>query len=406
MISFNAIFPAFADDPAWMPEWLCEESLELKYWQWLGLLLFALLGVIIDNIVRLIIRSSVFFAAKKKGAELDPGEVRKFVRPLGLVAMGLFWYLALHFLQLPPNALRIVELAVRFVCITAVVWGAYRLVDLLSAFLESRAKKTESKFDDLLIPLSRKSLKIFVVAFGLVFIADNLQVDITSLVAGLGIGGLAIALAAKDAVANLFGSFTILIDKPFQVGDWVVIGSTEGIVEEIAFRSTRIRTFYNSQVTLPNSLLLSAMVDNYGRRRYRRWKTMLGVAYETPPDRIEALCEGIREFVRIHPYTRKDYFQVYVNEYAASSINILLYIFHEVPDWSAELRERHRLMIDILRLCHRLGVTIAYPTQTIYHAPAAPSGDPPELPKREQTDANLEEGRKEARAIVEGGKEA
>jgi MscS family membrane protein len=156
------------------------------------------------------------------------------------------------------------------------------------------------------------------------------------------------------------------MDRPFQVGDWVVIGGTEGTVETVGFRSTRIRTFYNSLVTLPNSNLISAEVDNYGARRYRRWKANLGVAYDTPPEKIDVLCEGIRELVRRHPYTRKDYFHVYLNQYGPSSLDILLYIFWETPDWATELRERHRFAVDVLRLTQHLGVEIAFPTQTLH----------------------------------------
>ncbi len=271
-----------------------------------------------------------------------------------------------YILGLPPTALAILLLAVKFFAIAAIVWSAYRAVDVGAAILESYAAGTATKYDDLLIPLLRSSAKVFIAAFGVIFLADNLNINITGLLAGLGLGGLAFALAAQDTVKNFFGSITVLVDRPFQVGDWVVIGDIEGTVEEVGFRSTRIRTFYNSLVTLPNANLISADVDNYGARRYRRWKANLGVAYDTPPEKIDVLCEGIRELVRRHPYTRKDYFHVYLNQFGASSLDILLYIFWETPDWSTELRERHRLAVDILRLAQHLGVEFAFPTQTLY----------------------------------------
>ena len=145
-----------------------------------------------------------------------------------------------------------------------------------------------------------------------------------------------------------------------------VIGDVEGTVEELGFRSTRIRTFYNSLVTMPNAELVRATVDNYGRRKYRRYKADLGIAYDTPPEKIDAFCEGIRELIRQHPYTRTDYYQVSFTGYAESSLTIMLYVFFEAPDWSVEMRERHRLLNDILRLAHKLGVEFAYPTQTLY----------------------------------------
>jgi MscS family membrane protein len=130
-------------------------------------------------------------------------------------------------------------------------------------------------------------------------------------------------------------------------------------------------------ITLPNSRLTTAVVDNMGRRRYRRVKTTLGLQYDTQPEQIDAFCEGVRELIRRHPYTRKDYYHVYLNELSGSSVDILLYCFLECPDWSVELRERHRLLADILRLAHSLGVSFAFPTRTI-HIDNSPAPDPQE----------------------------
>jgi MscS family membrane protein len=232
--------------------------------------------------------------------------------------------------------------------------------------LNEKAKKSENKFDDLLVPMISKSIKVFVVVIGVIFTADNLNIDVTSLLAGLGLGGLAFALAAKDLLGNFFGSLTVLLDRPFHIGDWVIIGDVEGSVEEVGFRSTRIRTFYNSLITLPNSNLTTTTIDNMGARRYRRMKTMLGLTYDTPPEKIDAFCEGVRELVRLHPYMRKDYFHVYFNQYNSASLDILVYVFWETPEWNTELRERHRFLLDILRLAKQVGVEFAYPTQTLY----------------------------------------
>jgi MscS family membrane protein len=127
-----------------------------------------------------------------------------------------------------------------------------------------------------------------------------------------------------------------------------------------------VRTFYNSLVTIPNGNLVRAVVDNYGQRRYRRWSTHINITYDTKPDTIESFCEGIRELIRLHPYTRKDYYQVWLHQFGAHSLDVLLYVFWKVPDWQTELRERHRLMGDIIRLADRLGVEFAFPTQTLH----------------------------------------
>ena len=126
-------------------------------------------------------------------------------------------------------------------------------------------------------------------------------------------------------------------------------------------RSTRIRTFYDSIVTMPNSILVTTKCDNYSKRRYRRWKQMVSINYATPPEKISAFCEGIRELLRAHPYTRKDYYQVWLNGFAGSSLDVLVYVFWSTPDWPTELRERHRFMLDIIRLAGDLGIEFAYP---------------------------------------------
>jgi MscS family membrane protein len=216
----------------------------------------------------------------------------------------------------------------------------------------------------------RKSLKILILAFGLVFVADNLNVNISSLLAGLGLGGLAFALAAQDTVKNFFGSVTVLVDKPFAVGDFVRIGDIEGTVEEVGFRSTRMRTAYDSLITVPNANLISTNVDNMGARSWRRWRFNLQLDYDTPPEKIEALCEGIGELVRLHPSTRKDEVAASANDFSPTSIVVAVNVFFRAERLAEELRERHDLLLDILRLARGLGVRFAYPTQTLHVHPS------------------------------------
>jgi MscS family membrane protein len=351
-----------------MPERLRTGGFLLEPWQWLLLSILVFLGLLLERtLTYVLVRVAARRLARRLSSRhVDTTLIRAAMRPLGVVAMAALWWLGLMLLGLPARPLSVLLLAVKVLAIASFVWAAYRAVDVAAAVLASYAAETETRYDDLLVPLLRSSAKIVIAAFGTLFLADNLNINVTGLLAGLGLGGIAFALAAQDTVKNFFGSITVLVDRPFQVGDWVVVGDIEGTVETVGFRSTRIRTFYNSLVTLPNSNLISAYVDNYGARRFRRWKAYLGVAYDTPPKKIDVLCEGIRELVRQHPYTRKDYFHVYLNQYGPHSLDILLYIFWETPDWATELRERHRLAVDILRLTRHLGIEIAFPTQTLH----------------------------------------
>lgn len=385
-----------------LPEWLKARTVLLENWQWIGLLLAILLGVILNRLAVYLLRGIIARLLHRRRLEVEDGVLYRGLRPFGIMAMGALWWLGLLFLDLPAQVTLIFGVAAKLLVVGAGVWGAYRLVDVMCALLAEKAARTATKFDDILIPLLRTTLKVFITAFGIVFLASNLNIDVSSLLAGLGIGGLAFALAAQDTVKNLFGSVTILVDRTFSIGDWVKVGDVEGTVEEVGLRSTRIRTFYNSLVTIPNSTMLGATIDNLGRRRYRRWYTHIGVTYDTPPEKLEAFCEGIRELIRRHPYTRKDYYHVYLHNFAESSLEIMLYVFWETPDWGTELRERHRLFIDIVRLAGRLGVEFAFPTRTLYMVREEKAGR-----KRPSLDAGhveeaLQEGRREARSIVRG----
>lgn len=380
-----------------VPESLRGGGFLLEPWQWLALLVLVLLGVILDKVVTTLLKIPLERFLARRLETVATEDLEKALRPVGLLAAALLWWPGVTWLALPVHILAVLVLAARFVATASIVWAAYRVVDVVSRVLEAKAQRTQSKFDDLLVPLVRKSLKVFIVVFGVIFIADNLDLPIASLLTGVGIGGLALALAAQDLVKNFLGSFMVIFDKPFNVGDSVKIGDVEGTVTEVGFRSTRVRTFYNSLITLPNANLVSASIDNLGARQYRRWSTRLGITYDTPPDKIEAFCEGIRELIRLHPHTRKDAYEVHFNEFGGSALEILVYLFFETTVWSTELAGRHRLGIDILRLASDLGVEFAFPTQTLYlHRP----GPGPEYPPADGYGRRVAEVHGEARATA------
>ncbi len=372
----------------------------LEYWQWFGIFLVIVVGAIADkilawiisaNITRWKVQNSIFIS-------LD----NDVLRPVGLMAMALILWFGLGILDLPEGALAVLSISVKLLVSLSGIWSVFRLVDVQHTLLTYKAQQTHNRFDDLFIPMFSKSLKVFVVIVGIIFAADNLNVDVTGLVAGLGLGGLAFALAAKDLVGNFFGSLTVLLDRPFHIGDWVVIDDIEGTIEQVGFRSTRVRTFYNSMITVPNALLTTTKIDNMGARRYRRMKTILGLTYDTSPERIDAFCEGIRALIQLHPHMRKDHYQVYFNQYDSFSLGILIYVFWETPDWNSELRERHRFLLNILRLSKKIGIEFAYPTQTVYlkkdegDIPFTPANFSPAMLE----ESAMEMGQREAEAIV------
>ena len=236
-----------------LPDSLKGTFLGMQYWQWVGILVFVLLGLLADRVFSGITHIVTRIISKRAEARAYRKIPNDIFRPLGLMVMSLVWWLGINQLTLPENALLILLVAVKFMASVSGVWGAYRLVDLFSAWMHQKASRTTTKVDDAIVPLASRTLKVFVTIVGLVFIANNLNINITGLVAGLGLGGLALALASKDLAQNLLGTITVLVEGTFSVGDWIVVDDIEGTVEDISFRSTRIRTFYVS--TLPLNIL-------------------------------------------------------------------------------------------------------------------------------------------------------
>ena len=346
--------------------WLTRKIAFIEVWQWFGLAVIVFIGLIVDLITRLLGMKVLGHLARKVHKATEDITIRRAVRGIGLTGSTATWLLLIPMLDLPLVAFGVLQPAAKLAFILALFWWGWRMTDLAGEVMIGWAKQSETKADDILVPMVRKTLKVLLIAFAMINLAPLLGLNLGPLLAAIGVGSFGFAFAFKNSLENLFGSVTVILDRPFQVGDWIIVDGIEGTVETVGIRSTRIRTFYNSLVSLPNSNLVTSKVDNYGLRKYRRWKSMVGIVYGTPVPRIEAFCEGIRELVREHPYTRKDYYQVWVNEFGPSSIDILVYVFWQAPDWQTELRERHRFMIDIMRLAKVVGVEFAFPSQTIY----------------------------------------
>lgn len=345
---------------------LMRRSFLLENWQWLGMFCIVFIGLALSRIITHLMRHFIKVVFRREAVAIDNSAEDRFIKPISITLTTLSWWLGLSTLGLPGELRVVLVVAVKLVTGAAGIWAGYRLMDVVDNFLMGKAMKTTNKFDDLLVPLITRGLKTIVIIIGLLFIGDIFAIDLDKVLAGLGLGGLAFALAAKDTISNIFGSLTILIDRPFQIGDWVTIGSADGTVESVGVRSTRIRTFYDSLITIPNSELINAQIDNYGARQYRRITATINVAYDTPPEKIDGFCEAVRELIRKHPYTRKDFYLVSLNDFGASALGIMLYCFVRTPDWSTELREKHRLFSDIIKVARALGVEFALSGQTLY----------------------------------------
>ena len=348
----------------------------LYTFQYIGILILAFLSFLIHKVFTFFFGRLLLRVLKNAGyGEFATKVLIPVAQPLSLFVISFLLSIFVPVLLLPPQLTRYVILIIKALLPLFGTITFYRLVNIISIYLVRVANKTKSTLDDQLVPLLRKTLKTFVVLIGTLFILDNLNINIIPLLTGLSIGGLAFALAAQDTIKNFFGSLMIFIDKPFQIGDWITTGEIDGNVEEVGFRSSRVRTFRNSVMYVPNGKLADSVIDNHGLRKYRRFFTQISVQYDTPPQLIEVFVQGLRKVVDVHPDTRKDYYNIYLNEMEASSLNIMFYIFFEVPDWPAELKARHEILLEVAKLADHLGVNFAFPTQTLHieNMPGKPS---------------------------------
>ena len=349
-----------------LPAVFRNEIFGVAVWQYAGLFLLILAGMLIRRIIEYLLDNVALRLSAKTPWDWDEVLIRSVMKPVSFLFMVGLFLITYSNLQFSVTVNLVIKVALELAAAVCWIWLAFKLVDVFTLYMRRATAKTDSKLDDQLVPLVGKALKIFIFVIIVLTIVQNYGYSITSIVAGLGIGGLAVALAARDTLANLFGSVTIFADKPFQIGDWVVIDNVEGTVEEVGFRSTRIRTFYNSLVTVPNSKLTDTSIDNMGMRQFRRIKLMLGLTYSTTAEQMHAFVEGIRAIISANKYMRKDFYEVHFNEYGNFSLNVLVYCFLKVPTWSDELREKHNFFLEILRLANQIGVEFAFPTQTLH----------------------------------------
>lgn len=268
----------------------------------------------------------------------------------------------------PPKMGLLLILKKLFAAALIIAMGGVMLqvVEFLSMVFLARAAKTESKTDDQLVPFLRDILKIFVyIILFLAFLSQIFQINIAALVAGLGVGGIAIALASKDSLENLLGSFTIFLDKPFAVGDLVNIDGITGTIERVGIRSTRIRTLDKSYVTVPNKKLTESNLDNLTLRSQRRARFYVGLTYQTHPDQVRAIVQDIRTLLDEHPQTSMDGV-AHFYEFGESSLSIMVQYFVNSMDWNVYMLVREEINFQIMDIVHRHGCQFAFPTRSIY----------------------------------------
>lgn len=291
-------------------------------------------------------------------------------RPMKILLFAIAVYAVYALISLPDAAVGLLKTAVDVLATLAVVLFVYRLLAVLEFELNRMARRKDSKLDRNIIQFIRMTSKILVVVLGAVYILQALTgKPMNAILAGLGIGGLAFALAAQDTLKNLFGSLMIMLDKPFIVGERIVAEGIDGYVEDVGFRSTRIRTFDGHLVTVPNEKMAAGNIENVGSRPSIRRVMNLTITYDTPPDKVEKALEIVRETLRDHEGMDPDYPpKAFFSEFNDTSLNILAYYWYSPPDYWKFMEFSEKVNFRIMRAFEAEGIEFAFPTTTTYLA--------------------------------------
>lgn len=334
--------------------------LDQPAWRWLGIVIILGAGYIF---VRLCFRLSHYWRSRTDSSD----QWADLLRPISLVIVTPIAALIFgEVLRVSSGVYEVFTLSLWTLFYLMLTWTAWVTGGAIATSVIAQERLLTSSIDSQLIRLVLRLITFIVAIAILVAGADRIGLPAYSVLAGLGVGGLAVALAAQQTIANLIGSLIIMIEKPFKVGDSIKLKDTEGVVESVGFRSTRIRTLHNSLVTIPSSQLVNSTIDNMALRDYRQIKVDLSLTYDTPIEKIKVFVEGVKHILESHPDTRKDNLQVFFYQFGAHSLDILVDFFIKVPAKMDELNERQRIFLDILRLAEDMKVEFAFPTQTLY----------------------------------------
>ncbi len=275
--------------------------MENEIWRFLVLFVVILLSLVTGRIARMVLQrrgEKLQAAGRMTGFSLV---LRALARPIVFLFFLIGLRIGFLFLVMSPQVQSAVDIVVRIMTAITIGYMAYATVDVADHYITERAKRTKNKIDDMLAPLIRKSLRVTVVIIVGIFIAESLSdKPIATLITGLGVGGLAVALAAQDTLKNVLGSIVIMADKPFKIGERIVIGEHDGPVEEIGFRSTKVRTLNGHLITIPNSTVANTPVENISERPFIKRMSNITITYDTPPDKVARAVDIIKDILDNH----------------------------------------------------------------------------------------------------------
>jgi len=368
----------------WLERTLGQKLFGISLWQLILAFLIIVVGTFIRRLLQTYVEAKIAALFEKTKATWDDMLFEAIRRPLNaFIMMGAIhiaaFILVFRIERFPSNFIG----KSYTVCLgIIIIWGVYRLVDVVANYLDEVLSKDDTELRGQFTPLATRAMRIFIVVIGSLTVLATIGVNVNGLIGGLAVGGIAISMAAADTVANFIGTFNILTDKPYKVGDWISIGSdVDGTVEEIGFRSTKIRTFGKTLLTVPNGKINKATVNNWSRMPKRRVKMTIGVTYDTAPAQMRELLDRIEKLLREDESVDQEYMLVQFTDFGPSSLDIFIYYFTKSTVWKEYLDARQHVNLKIMDILEDMKLEFAFPTQTV-HLTAEPDSLPKEIKKK------------------------
>jgi MscS family membrane protein len=351
--------------------------LELLWWQWLALPVLLVAATLIGAAAARLLRAALSQAAKRTRSEWDDAVIARLSSPLNAALALVAASLLVRGLALYAPAEQAVRSLLRAALFLVFFWSLARLVDLIRDVLSRSGWARASSSSRALLPLAARVAKVFVLAIAIVAMLSLLDYPVASLIAGLGLGGLALALAAQKTVENLFGAFSLGVDQPIREGDFVKVDEFVGTVEAIGLRSTRFRTLDRTLISIPNGRLADMRLESFTARDRLRLATVIGLEYQTNAVQMREVLTGFERVLREHPLIWPDAVVVRFREFAASSLDIEIMAWFRTSDWSEFQLIRQEILLQFMSVVERAGSSFAYPTQTVHIASAPANGEWP-----------------------------
>lgn len=352
-----------------LPDWLTQPVIAGNaLWQVLWFFAVVLVSLVVGRLLRFVFERGA--RQQREGREWIAVALRSVARPAVYVcgAVGLWFAINAGILVTVPGFRSVLDTVAAVLFAAAAGYAVFSLVNIVDYFLMQWANRSESKVDDMLVPLVGKSIRFTVAVLVALQVVDSLSdKPITSILAGLGVGGLAVALAGQDTIKNFFGSLVIVGDKPFEIGDRIIFDGYDGPVESVGFRSTKIRTLTGHLVTVPNSEMVNRSVENVGKRPHIRRLANITITYDTPPDKVQRALDIVKGILANHEGMHEDFPpRVYFNEFNDCSLNLIMLYWYHPPDYFRYLEFTERVNLEILERFNAEGIEFAFPTQTLH----------------------------------------